>query len=68
MAVNVETALLHTEPTTHIQNSRSCRERCLCCDYSLSREEIQRFYSLKSEANVLFDQETRWDLVDVLYN
>lgn len=39
-----------------------------CEDYSLSQSELQRFYALKEEANILFEQQERWDLVKSLYS
>lgn len=64
--MQAETGLLPTEPETHVQ-SRHWRECMLCEDYSLSHEELQRFYSLKEEANQLWEGNERWDLLKSLY-
>lgn len=39
----------------------------LCEDYSLRHPELRRFYALKEEANILFDDQQRWDLIKSLY-
>ncbi len=38
-----------------------------CEDYSLSQLELQKFAVLKDEANVLFEQQPRWELIRLLH-
>lgn len=64
--MKAETNLLPSEPETHLQ-SRHWRECLFCDDYSLTQTELQKFYALKEEANVLFEQQERWDLIRLLY-
>ena len=54
--MKAETNFLPSEPETHLQ-SRHWRERLFCDDYSLTQTELQKFYALKEEANVLFEQQ-----------
>jgi hypothetical protein len=65
--MKAETSLLPTEPDTHVQ-SKHWRECMLCEDYALTHSELQRFYALKEEANILFEQQERWDLIKSLYS
>jgi radical SAM superfamily enzyme len=44
------------------------RECFFCEDYSLGQAEIQRLAALKEEANTLFEDQPRWDLVKSLYS
>lgn len=64
--MKAETALLPSEPETHT-NSKHWRECLLCHNYSLAQEELHQFYSLKEEANLLFENNERWDLIKILY-
>jgi hypothetical protein len=61
-----ETSLLPTEPVTHAQG-RHWRECMFCQDYSLSHLELQKFFALRDEANVMFEQQPRWDLFRSIY-
>lgn len=60
--MKAETSLLPTEPATHT-HSKHCRECFFCEDYSLTQKELQSFYPLKTESNILFEHQERWDLV-----
>jgi hypothetical protein len=40
----------------------------LCEDYALNQDELRLLYALKDEANVLFDDQPRWDLLKSLYS
>lgn len=62
-----ETALLPGEPQTHTQN-RHWRECFNCENYSLEQAEIQRLAVLKEEANILFEDQPRWDLIKSVYS
>ena len=65
--MKAEIHLLPTEPPTHTENTRSCTEHFGCEDYQLSPSELQKFHTLRAEANVLFSDQERWDLVNTLY-
>jgi hypothetical protein len=54
--MKAETNFLPSEPETHLQ-SRHWRECLFCDDYSLTQTELQKFYALKEEANILFEQQ-----------
>jgi hypothetical protein len=64
--MKAETNFLPTEPPTHCCG-KHCREYWCCQDYSLGQEDMHCFFGLKGEANVLFEQQERWDLVGALY-
>lgn len=54
--MKAETNFLPTEPHTHT-HSKHCRESFFCENYSLTQTELQCFYTLKAEANILFEQQ-----------
>ena len=46
--MRAETNLLPSEPETHADNTKGCRERFGCEDNHLTNEELQRFHALKA--------------------